>query len=143
MISREQPALYSALCKALGCTRIDARVEAERVRIEGGGNDIHVLAAAPNAVCNVDAIRVASDLTTIDDLLDGRTSLLDVVWNDRVLLRGSLDQLLVAHDALLVFLRAAVRCPSAPELLRRFRRDVRKRARAAEPSVLDPTFSAA
>lgn len=144
MIAREQPSLYGVLCKELGGICIDVRVERERVRIEGRGDDIHVMTAAPNAACDVSALRVASDLATIDDLLDGRATLLDVVWHDRVLLQGGLDELLRAHDALMVFLRAAVRCPSAPELLRRFRSDVRRRARAAsEPPALDPTFSAA
>jgi hypothetical protein len=144
MIAREQRSLYALLCRELGQSSIDTRVEAERVRIEGDGSEIHVITSAPNPVLAPDAIRVESDLRTIDDLLDGRTSLLDVVLQDRVLLFGELDRLLRAHDALIVFLRAAVRCPSAPGLLRRFRADVHRLTRPAPARpVLDPTFSAA
>jgi hypothetical protein len=145
MIAREQPELYGMLCRKLGRSSIDARVQAERVRIEGTGADIVVAPISPaTAALAPDVISVSSDLGTIDALLDGQTNLLEVVWTDRVVLRGSVDQLLGAHDALMVFLRAAVRCPSAPEVLRGFREQVRGAARQKPlDGTPDRKFSAA
>jgi len=130
MIEREQPRLFVRLCGDLGARVIDARVESERVRIARDGDRLTASEVPPTAPVIAGAIWVESDFATIDALLDGETTLLDVVWGDRVRLRGSIDELLGAHDALVTFLCAAVRCPSAPELLKRFRDGVAGRTTA-------------
>jgi len=141
MIEREQPRLFELLCRDLGARVIDARVESERVRIARDSERLTVAAVPATDPVIAGAIWVESDFATIDALLDGETTLLDVVWCDRVRLRASVDELLGAHDALVTFLRAAVRCPSAPELLKRFRDGVAGRARTAASPL--EQFSAA
>jgi hypothetical protein len=44
-------------------------------------------------------------------------TLLDVVLSEQVHLVGALPQLLAVHEALGIYLGAAVRCTSAPDLL--------------------------
>jgi hypothetical protein len=139
MLEREQPRLFGLLCRDLGARVIDARVEGERVRIARDGERLVVGEVPPTDPVISGAIWVESDFATIDALLDGETTLLDVVLCDRVRLRASVDELLGAHDALVTFLRAAVRCPSAPELLKRFRDGVAVRTRVPASPVEHPS----
>jgi hypothetical protein len=69
-------------------------------------------------------IWVVSDLRAVEQALEGRAALRDLVWDDRIRLFGTLDDLLEMHDTLRLYLQAAVRSPSAPRLLRAFRQRV-------------------
>lgn len=53
-------------------------------------------------------------------LVGGRLTFLDGLLRDRIHLQGSIEDLLVFHDALQTYLRGAVRCPSLPGLLGEF-----------------------
>lgn len=57
---------------------------------------------------------------TILDLVEGRISFDEAIWSDALALRGSVDELASFFDALLVYLGAAVRCPSFPDLFDRY-----------------------
>lgn len=58
---------------------------------------------------------------TILDVIDARLTLNEAVLADEILLQGSPADLAVYHEGLLTYVRGAVRCPSFPSLLERFR----------------------
>lgn len=66
-------------------------------------------------------VEVALSKPTVLALLEGRLSLEDAVRTDRLRLYGEPARLVVFFDALLVYLRGAVRCPSFPDLLADYR----------------------
>lgn len=68
-------------------------------------------------------VEVALSKATVLALLDGMVSLEDAVWTDRLRLYGKPARLVGFFDALLFYLRGAVRCPSFPELLADYRSD--------------------
>jgi hypothetical protein len=70
------------------------------------------------------AVELATSGSEILGLLDGRTTLLQSVIAGRLRLRGLPDDLRVFHDALMVYLGAAVRAPGFVSLRDRFRSDV-------------------
>jgi hypothetical protein len=63
------------------------------------------------------AVRIATSRAAIRALLDAETSLAAAVDHDLVRVRGRLDDVLRAHDALLAYIHAAVRAPSSEGLL--------------------------
>jgi hypothetical protein len=128
ILKREQPRMYAELRRAFADSAVDASVSGERVHIYGRGDEI--LVEKINGDATSSSIRATSTLEIIERILEGEQSLLDVVWRDQVHLVGSLERLLVVHAALVLYLQAAVRCPSIPRLLNQFRRRVQQHARA-------------
>jgi hypothetical protein len=118
MLEREAPALYPRLCESFQGSRVYALVDAESLLIGGDHGRITLSPGVvrPPALPET-AIAVRSSMATIAALFEGELSLLDVVLSDQVHLLGALTQLLVVHEALGIYLRAAVRCTSAPALL--------------------------
>jgi hypothetical protein len=64
---------------------------------------------------------IATSRAAILDVLDARVGLQEAVEAGTVSVRGSLDDVLRAHDTLLAYVHAAVRAPSQPELLNALR----------------------
>jgi hypothetical protein len=65
-------------------------------------------------------VELATTSRAIAALLGGTESILDAVLADRVFVRAAPEHLERVHDAMSLYLRGAVRCPSFPELLDRF-----------------------
>jgi len=61
------------------------------------------------------------DRATILDLVDGVVSLPDAILADRFHLRADVDTIARFHDALLLYLRGALRCPGFPALMDAYR----------------------
>ncbi len=55
------------------------------------------------------------------DLVDARAGLVEAILDDRLGLRGALPELARFHDGLMLYLHGAMRAPSFPGLLRRYR----------------------
>lgn len=68
-------------------------------------------------------IELKSSRATVLAVVSGEVTLEDAVWSDRLWLRGSLDDLVLFHDALVLYLQGAVRCPSFPWLLECYQDD--------------------
>jgi len=121
VLRREQPASYARLCEALASLRIEIHVDGERMvaEFEPGGHQVAgASAAVPTAAA---AARFRASRGAVLDVLDGRISLAEAVLTGRLEAYAPLPRLLELHDALLLYVNAAVRCPSFPALLDRFR----------------------
>lgn len=112
----EVPAAHAAMCAPVAGRRvaIDADGEAFALRFER--NVVH--AAAPEAGPE---LSVRTSRRAVLALVDARYSLLEAVLNEHLDVRGTPDDVIAFHDALVAYLHGAVRAPSFPGLLRRFR----------------------
>ena len=66
-------------------------------------------------------IRLRSNTAVILAVMDGELSLEDAVLNDHIVLVGALRDLVLFHEALLLYLHGAVRAPSFPALFAAYR----------------------
>ena len=91
-------------------------VDGERFALRAGPRVEVVDGPAPEA-----GARIAIPRTTVIDVLDAKVALAEAVESDRITVRGSLDDVLRAHDTLIAYTHAAVRAPSVPALLAELR----------------------
>jgi len=117
LLAEEHPRSHRRLCDHMaGCTvqfEVDGRAVA--VRFEPGRA---WLSRARDARATTFA---RLDRATLLDLVDAVVSLPDAILADRFHLRADLDDVVRFHDALIVYLRGALRCPGFPALLRAYR----------------------
>ncbi|MDC3378996.1 hypothetical protein OAX78_01780 [Planctomycetota bacterium] len=113
----EMPRAYRRLIAELGDREVLLRVGSEEVSVRFVGEQPPVRPAPvqPQVVLSTAA-------STIVALADAELTVEDAIWEDRVLLRGALPDLLAFHDALHVFLHGAVRSPSFSRRMKSFRR---------------------
>jgi hypothetical protein len=107
----EVPASCRHLQHVLGTLVIELDVDGELFALRGGP-PLHVVAGAALVPC----VRITVGRAAILDLLDARVSLAEAVESERIVVLGSLDDVLCAHDALIAYIHAAVRAPFAPAL---------------------------
>lgn len=112
----ETPSVAATLAKTLGARRVSLVVDGDAVRVAAAHGRLSVLAGAGGA-----EVRVVTGRHTILALADGRQGLVDAILSDTLALYGAADDLIVFHDALVVYLSGAVRAPSFGGLLRRYR----------------------
>jgi hypothetical protein len=115
----ELPWVWRALCAALHARAVDLAVDGELVRVRGDAEGLSVtpLRAAGELT---ESVSLRTSRAVIVGLVEARDTFVDAVTHDRVTLRGGVDDLLAFHDALVVFLHGAVRCPSFSRLLDEF-----------------------
>jgi hypothetical protein len=120
VLQREQPASYARLCEALAGFRIEIRVDDEWmiVAFEPDGHRVEGEIAAAEAAAGA---RFTASRGAVLDVLDGRISLAEALLAGRLEAYAPLRCLLELHDALLLYVNAAVRCRSFSALLDRFR----------------------
>jgi hypothetical protein len=118
-LRRERPAIYDEMCRVLQprLARID--VDGGPVDVRFAGGEARVTRASRRAT---PAIEVRASRETILGMVDARWSLMSAIAEDRLSIHGFIDDLIAFHDGLTVYLHGAVRAPSFPDLLRRFRR---------------------
>lgn len=109
-LATEVPAGYRSLCDALGPHTIGVDVDGERFGLRGG-TAAQVLPDGPAQV------RIATTRRGLLAVLDGELSLVAAVEADVVTVRGPLDHVVRAHDALVAYVHAAVRAPGPAGLL--------------------------
>lgn len=116
-LATEVPKNHGRLVAELGALVVELDVDGEVFSVRAAGHGLEVVdGAAPGAV-----VRVATSRAGICSVLDAEVSLGEAVQDGRVDVHGGLDDLLRAHDALIAYGHAAVRAPSLPGLLDRFR----------------------
>lgn len=108
----EVPDSYRLVLDRLGPLEVELDVDGERFTLRGG----HRLEVSDGESGTAGA-RVGASRAAILDVLDARVGLADAVDEGAVRVRGSLDDVLRAHDTLLAYVHAAVRAPSQPGLL--------------------------
>jgi hypothetical protein len=111
-LADEVPDSYRRMLDALGPLVVELDVDGELFSLRGGGQ----LEVSDGAAGTAGA-RITTSRATILDVLDAKVGLRDAVEAGTVGVRGSLDDVLRAHDALLAYVHAAVRAPSQPGLL--------------------------
>jgi hypothetical protein len=115
VLEQDVPAAHARVRRLLGTMRVSIGVDAEQLTLFDTSDGIRI--------SNVDGHHDAKAVTTrgaLADLLNGRLSLEDAILADRVMLRGSVDDLADLYDALLVYFRGAVGTPRFAVLLEEF-----------------------
>jgi hypothetical protein len=111
-LADEGPDSYRLLLEALGPLVVDVDVDGELFALRGGQR-----LEVSDGAAGVAGAWITTSRAAILDLLDAKVSLDEAVQADALGVRGSLDDILRAHDTLLAYVHAAVRAPSQPELL--------------------------
>lgn len=112
----EVPDSYRLLVAALGPMVVELDVDGEMFSLRGGTR-LRVSDGASQPA----GARIATSRGTILDLLDAKVGLGEAVEIGTVRVRGPLDDVQRAHDALLAYVHAAVRASSQPTLLSELR----------------------
>jgi hypothetical protein len=115
-LRRECPTAYLQLCSRLAFATIELRIDHEWVR-----QTFRPGAAELRQELTETDVRLHTTRTTILDVLDAKLTLEQAVRAGAVRLWGSSQDLARCNDALLDYVRGAVRCRSLPALLDRFR----------------------
>lgn len=127
LLAREVPTAYTHMCRQLAPREVILRVDGETVALVFRCDDVHIAPHSPHPQVEIETTRA-----TVLSVIDAEATLTEAVLDDRLLLRGRLEDLVAFHDALLTYVRGAVRAPSFPHLLRRYRQlDVAPRTAAA------------
>jgi hypothetical protein len=123
-IELEMPEVYRLLSGCLDGRSVRLSIGDELLWVGGSSGRVRLSSTGSNSV-----VEFATDRGTLLDLVTTRHSFLDALLEERIRLRGGVDDLLSFHDALQIYLRGAVRCPSLPALLSQFEREsIDKRA---------------
>jgi hypothetical protein len=112
-IEKETPVAYRLVAGALRDRPVAIGIGDEHATLSmaSGG---HHLSVDGGGAC---AVELRLTEAVVGRLLEGRCTLVDVVVGGELVLRGSADDLAALHDALLGFIKGAVRSPSTPRLL--------------------------
>ncbi|MEE6139442.1 SCP-2 sterol transfer family protein [Mycobacterium sp. 050128] len=113
----EVPDSYRLIVAELGPMVVELHVDGEVFSLRGGGGRLQV----SNGAVPMAGTRIVASRATILDLLDARMGLGEAVETGTVGVRGTLDDVQCAHDALLAYVHAAVRASSQPTLLSELR----------------------
>jgi hypothetical protein len=112
----ECPEAYLRVCSSLRPLVVNLEVDRESVALSFERERVNIRAA--NASADVQA---STTRATIARLHDGSSTITDEILSDAVLLTGRIDDLARFHEALLDYVRGAVRCPSFPALIAAYR----------------------
>jgi hypothetical protein len=118
-LRRERPAIYDEMCRVMQPRMARIEVDGGPVDVQFAGGEARIMRANRRPK---PAIEVRASRDTILGMVDARWSLMSAIAEDRLLIHGLIDDLIAFHDGLTVYLHGAVRAPSFPDLLRRFRR---------------------
>jgi hypothetical protein len=143
LLRREHPPAYAVLCSSMAGRRARLSISGESLALVFSAEHIAVerlvperliperlvperLEAGPAAAdvphaAGEPELCLTTDWATILDLVDAQLSITDAVVCGQFDLRGEGRELARFYDALLTYLRGAVRCPSFPGLLDRLR----------------------
>jgi hypothetical protein len=112
----EFPQAYFLMCRVLAGRTVLLSIDGEEIPLAFQLRTARVAPRLPRS-----DVRVRTSRNAILDVLDDRLTLEGAVESGDLELRGSIEDLERFHDALLVYVGGAVRCPSFPALLDRFR----------------------
>jgi hypothetical protein len=111
-LAEEVPDSYRLVLDELGPLVVELDVDGERFAL-AGGHRLHISDGAHDAA----GARITTSRDAILDVVDAKVGLEEAVEAGSVCVRGSLDDILRAHETLLAYVHAAVRAPSQPGLL--------------------------
>ncbi|MDH6198749.1 hypothetical protein M2272_005409 [Mycobacterium frederiksbergense] len=111
-LADEVPDSYRLVLEGLGPLVVELDVDGELFSLRGGRR----LEVSDGAAETAGA-RIVTSRDAILDVLDARLGLEEAVQAGVLNVRGSLDDILRAHDTLRAYVHAAIRAPSQPALL--------------------------
>jgi hypothetical protein len=114
-IEREANLAYLQLVQTMQTCLISMRVDGATSYLFAADGRVVVQPQPPRERRH--QVELETARATIARLVDGSLGFLDALLSDALWLRGGTDALIVAYDVLMLFLRGALRCPSAPALL--------------------------
>lgn len=121
MLSREVPEAFVRMCARLEGKAVWIEVDEERFVVEVRGGAALVRAPGGEGGEAGGDASIATSKRAICDVIDARTSLADAVIADEVRAVAPLARLVEVLGGLSMYVHGAVRCPSFPRLLERFR----------------------
>jgi hypothetical protein len=112
----ECPEAYGLICRLLASREVLMLIDGETVVLTFHPDEVQVLhqPRSPH-------VELRTSRQTLLDLIDARLTLDQAVWTDAMVVRGDVQEVGLFHEAWLNYVRGAVRCPSFPALLERFR----------------------
>jgi hypothetical protein len=117
LMQRECAPAYQYLCELLAPRQVAIAVDREEVTLAFTAGQALLL--PPGDAQPV--IRLQMKRETILDLTDGKFTLQEAILDGVVSVHGDLKELVLFHEGWLAYMRGAIRCPSLPDLLDRFR----------------------
>ena len=72
----------------------------------------------PAAPC----VRIRTTRTCLSELIDGERSMEEAIWEERIQIKGAVEDLLALSDGFACWLKGAVRSPAAERVLQELRR---------------------
>jgi len=109
---------YQAMCGLMAGRSVILTIGAETMQLVVGPDEVDI--THPNQR-NDSHPHLSTSAQTILDLADGKTTILSALLSGSLDLKGSLQEIARIYEALMAYLRGAVRCPSFPQLLDNFR----------------------
>ena len=113
----ECPPAYAQLCQLLAPRQVQLSVDREELWM---GFAPAAISVQPGQAANA-SVHIRLPRQVILDMLDAKLTLQDAILTGRVSLQGDLHHLTLFYEGWLTYLRGAVRCPSIPDLLERYR----------------------
>jgi hypothetical protein len=123
MLAAELPAAHDRMCARLSGRAVEIRVGGERLLATFGPAGARVVAVGEGEEGEAPGVsaRIAASRGAILDVLDARRSIAEAVLADEVEVLAPIDELVELMGGLRAYVHGAVRCPSFPRLLARFR----------------------
>jgi hypothetical protein len=115
-LREEFPQAYYLMCRKLAGRTVLLSIDGEEIPLAFETRTARVAAKLARA-----DVRVRTSRESILDVLDARLSLQGAVESGGLELWGTTEDLELFHEALLIYVEGAVRCPSFPTLLDRYR----------------------
>jgi hypothetical protein len=115
LLERGAPRAHRALREHLAGLDLGVSVDREALSLVSGPRAIRVRRGSGQHSTSLRTSR-----TALRELLEGHTTLLDAILDDRFELRGSAKDLVSVDEAFSVYLQGAVRSPGFPELFSEF-----------------------
>ena len=112
----EVPESYRLLVDEFGPMVVELDVDGEVFSLSGGAQ-----LQVSNGPAEISDVRIGTSRATILEVLAAEVRLGEAVEAGTVSVRGSLDDVQRAHDALMAYVHAAVRASSQPALLAELR----------------------
>ncbi len=112
----EFPTAYHLLCSQLAPRTVQMFINDEVVILAFDAGFAHLRQDVRTPTLELHTTR-----QTILDVIDAHLAPHEAILADAILLRGAIEDLAAFYDGLLTYVHGAVRCPSFPALLDRFR----------------------
>jgi diacylglycerol O-acyltransferase len=109
VLRRECPAAFLGVCRRLSPRTVAVEVDGEAVLLAFRPETVDVVSFLDHT-----DVRLSTTSEAILSVLNAESTLEEAVWRDAIVLRGTAEDLAHFHDALLDYIRGAVRCPSFP-----------------------------